>query len=56
MFTPPVASKWPGPLGTILMPGSAGGANWMGGALDPETNYMYVYSITETAGLRAGAG
>jgi quinoprotein glucose dehydrogenase len=48
MFTPPVVSQWPRPLGTILMPGSAGGANWMGGALDPETNYMYVYSITET--------
>jgi quinoprotein glucose dehydrogenase len=48
MFTPPVVSQWPGPLGTVLMPGSAGGANWMGGALDPETNYMYVYSITET--------
>ncbi len=48
LFTPPVESKWPGPLGTIFVPGSAGGANWMGGALDPATNIMYVYSITET--------
>ena len=48
LFTPPVESRWPGPLGTILAPGSAGGANWPGGALDPETNYMYVYSLTET--------
>jgi len=48
LFTPPVESTWPGPLGTIFVPGSAGGANWMGGALDPETNYFYVYSITET--------
>jgi quinoprotein glucose dehydrogenase len=48
LFTPPVVSQWPGPLGTILMPGSAGGANWTGGSLDPDTNYLYVYSITET--------
>jgi quinoprotein glucose dehydrogenase len=56
LFTPPVLSKWPGPLATIFMPGSAGGANWMGGALDPATNYFYVYSITEsrTYGLVPG--
>ena len=48
LYTPFVESQWPGPLATIMMPASAGGANWPGGALDPETNIMYVYSITET--------
>jgi quinoprotein glucose dehydrogenase len=48
LFTPPVVSQWPGPLATIFMPGSAGGANWMGGALDRDTNIYYIYSITES--------
>ena len=46
LFTPPVASKWEGPLGTIMLPSATGGANWPGGALDPETNIFYVYSST----------
>ncbi len=46
IFTPPVVSKVEGPLGTLVMPSATGGANWQGGALDPETNKLYIYSVT----------
>jgi quinoprotein glucose dehydrogenase len=48
MFTPPtVRSDEPGgTLGTILMPGWVGGANWGGAAVDPETGMLYVPSVT----------
>ena len=51
LFTPPVASKWEGPLATLMMPSTTGGANWQGGALDPETNYLYVYSSNQISDL-----
>ena len=35
-----------GTQGTLMVPGSLGGANWPGGALDPETGYLYVQSAT----------
>ena len=48
MFTPPtVRDDEPGgKLGTIQLPGSVGGANWGGGAFDPETHLLYVPSAT----------
>jgi quinoprotein glucose dehydrogenase len=45
LFTPPPVSKWEGPLGLLMVPSSTGGANWPGGALDPETNISYIYSF-----------
>jgi quinoprotein glucose dehydrogenase len=48
LFTPPSlvdASK--GLKGTLTFPGS-GGANWEGGAFDPENGYLYVASATRT--------
>src|SRR5262245_65551632 len=45
LFTPPVVSKWEGPLGTLMLPSNTGGANWPGGALDPESNILYLYSF-----------
>ena len=45
LFTPPPVSTWEGPLGLLMVPSSTGGANWPGGALDPETNLLYVYSF-----------
>jgi quinoprotein glucose dehydrogenase len=45
LFTPPPVSKWEGPLGLLMVPSSTGGANWPGGALDPETNILYLYSF-----------
>jgi quinoprotein glucose dehydrogenase len=46
LFTPPVISRWEGPLGVLMLPALTGGANWQGGALDPETNYFYIFSNT----------
>ena len=51
LFTPPVVSNWDGPLGTLMMPSTTGGANWEGGSLDPETNYLYIYSATQVSNL-----
>ena len=51
LFTPPVVSKWDGPLGTLMLPSNTGGTNWPGGALDPETNILYIYSFTNVVSL-----
>ena len=48
---PPVVSKWDGPLGTLMLPSNTGGTNWPGGALDPETNILYIYSFTNVVSL-----
>ncbi|MFN7918207.1 MAG: PQQ-binding-like beta-propeller repeat protein [Vicinamibacterales bacterium] len=44
IFTPPPVSTWPKPLGVLMSPVATGGANWQGGSLDPETNYMYIFA------------
>jgi quinoprotein glucose dehydrogenase len=49
LFTPPVASKAGGPLATLMVPGTSGGANWGGGSLDQETNYLYLFSSTQVS-------
>ncbi|MGD9719755.1 MAG: pyrroloquinoline quinone-dependent dehydrogenase [Pirellulales bacterium] len=46
IFTPPVVTGAKGLKGTAQLPGPAGGANWGGAALDPETNFLYVPSMT----------
>jgi quinoprotein glucose dehydrogenase len=46
IFTPPVVSKWGGPLGTLMLPSAGGGINWFGGAADPETKIVYTFSAT----------
>ena len=51
MFTPPVVSTWPGPLATLMLPSATGGANWQGGALDPDTNIFYIFSNTQITPL-----
>jgi quinoprotein glucose dehydrogenase len=51
LFTPPVVSKWEGPLGVLMLPNVTGGANWQGGALDPETNIFYIFSNTNVSAL-----
>jgi quinoprotein glucose dehydrogenase len=51
LFTPPVLSRWEGPLATLMLPAATGGANWQGGSLDPETNILYVFSNTAVTGL-----
>jgi quinoprotein glucose dehydrogenase len=48
LFTPPsIRDDSPGGNpGTIQLPGSVGGANWTGGAVDPDTGILYVPSTT----------
>jgi quinoprotein glucose dehydrogenase len=48
LFTPPVLSKLDGPLATLQVPADTGGANWPGGAFDPETNRLFIHSHTLT--------
>ena len=58
LFTPPVVSRWDGPMGTVMLPSTGGGANWPGGAYDPETHMLFVHSTTTPAvlGLVASDG
>ena len=46
IFTPPVVSKWEGPLATLMLPAATGGANWQGGAFDPESKIYYIFSVS----------
>jgi quinoprotein glucose dehydrogenase len=46
LFTPPVVSRWEGPLATLMLPSNTGGANWQGGSFDPETKTFYIFTNT----------
>ena len=53
MYTPALARSGAGRnKGTFIVPGFGGGANWEGGAADPETGFVYVGSATRTGGRR----
>jgi quinoprotein glucose dehydrogenase len=47
LFTPPSIWTAEGTWGTLTAPNATGGANWPGGAYDPETKIVYVYSKSE---------
>lgn len=49
LFTPPVVRGTNGRLGNLQTPSSTGGANWEGGAFDPETGMLYVFSSTQAS-------
>ena len=51
MFTPPVVSKWDGPLATLMLPNVTGGANWQGGSFDPESGIFYIFTNTNISDL-----
>jgi len=52
LFTPASVIDAPdGTKGTLSLPNTTGGANWEGGAMDPETGIVYVPSRTEVAVL-----
>ena len=54
VFTPPIASKAEGPLGTLTLGTASGGTNWPGGSYDPETHIAYLFacnSCVEPIGL-----
>lgn len=44
LFTPATFSKWPRPRASIVSPIGDGAGQWPGGALDPETNILYIFS------------
>jgi quinoprotein glucose dehydrogenase len=46
LFTPPSIASPNGTAGTLMLPGTIGGANWQGGAADPETGIVYVESLS----------
>jgi len=47
LYTPPSVYKRDGTWGTLSTPTGNGGTNWPGGAYDPETHTVYVYSKRE---------
>jgi quinoprotein glucose dehydrogenase len=47
MYSPPIVSRWDGLLGTLILPSNNGGPNWPGGAVDPLTGILYIYSFTQ---------
>jgi quinoprotein glucose dehydrogenase len=51
IFTPPVVSRYGGPLATLMLPNATGGANWQGGSLDPETGILYIFSNTQVSAI-----
>jgi quinoprotein glucose dehydrogenase len=51
IFTPAVVSLPEGPLGTLMLPATTGGANWQGGSYDPETGLLYVFSNTQIGAI-----
>jgi len=54
LFTPPSTVDDNGVGGTLMMPSQTGGANWEGGAFDPETGVIYVASKTDGGTLTLG--
>lgn len=46
LYTPPSVAEESGTQGTLMVPGSLGGANWPGGAFDPRSGYLFVQSAT----------
>lgn len=46
--------KGAGKKGSLHMPSSSGGTNWPGAALDPQTNILYVPSVTAALAAKLG--
>jgi quinoprotein glucose dehydrogenase len=44
LFTPPIVAGSGGKRAVLMAPSTIGGANWQGGAVDPETGILYVGS------------
>jgi len=47
LYTPPIMADTDGKLATMMLPSHMGGSNWPGAALDPETGYLFVSSVTQ---------
>ena len=46
LYLPPIVRDTGGKLAALVLPNHTGGANWPGGAFDPETGILYVSSVT----------
>lgn len=55
MFLPPIVRDSGGKIGSLILPHHTGGANWPGGAFDPETGLFYVSSLTNPDVLAVAA-
>jgi quinoprotein glucose dehydrogenase len=44
IYTPPVLSKNPGLVGTLMLGPADGGTNWPGGSFNPETHTAFIYA------------
>ena len=55
LFTPPIVAGTDGKRGTLMLPNMTGGANWQGGAADPETGMLYVASGTSVSQMTLNA-
>src|ERR1039457_6962617 len=51
LYLPPSVRDTDGKLGSLILPNHTGGANWPGGALDPETGILYVSSVANPDNL-----
>jgi len=51
LYTPPILRDADGKIATLILPHHVGGANWPGGAVDPETGILYVASVTNQDAL-----
>lgn len=52
VYTPPsLAEDEDGTFGTLFMPSQTGGANWPGGAADPETGIMYIFTKSDVGNM-----
>jgi quinoprotein glucose dehydrogenase len=58
LFTPPIVTGTGGLRGTLQIPAAQGAALWQGAAFDPETNMLYVPSVTNMTvnALQPGEG
>lgn len=55
LYTPGSLAEPGGTQGSLILPGTVGGANWPGGAVDPETGLLYVGSSASPSVLRLGS-
>ena len=51
IFTPPIVQGTNGKSSTYVVPGAGGGANFPGASMDPETQIIYIPSVTRPTGM-----
>ena len=55
LFTPPIVAGTDGKRAVLMLPNMTGGANWQGGAVDPETGVLFVSSGTSVSPMSLSA-